>query len=222
MNVFIARQTIESNLRIAKHGFYWLCMASALSAPAFSQEYAVGQNGGQNVGQKSSTGQAFPVAQVSQVGFESPERSMIDGGILLADRLVVKKSERRLYLMRHGQVLKSFRVALGLNPQGHKEREGDFKTPEGTYRLVRRNPRSDFFLSMQVSYPNERDATRAQRLGVKPGGAIMLHGWPNVPRKNTEYYASADWTDGCIAVSNSDMVEVWLRTPIDTPIDIYP
>jgi murein L,D-transpeptidase YafK len=153
---------------------------------------------------------------------ESSADQIADGGVLMADRIVVRKSERRLYLMRNGQMLKTFRVALGLNPQGHKEREGDFRTPEGSYRLVRRNPRSDFFLSLQVSYPNDRDLAHAQRMGVKPGGAIMLHGWPTVPRKNPEYYASADWTDGCIAVTNSDMVEIWLRTPVDTPIDIYP
>jgi murein L,D-transpeptidase YafK len=151
-----------------------------------------------------------------------PERAMPEGGVQMADRILVRKSERRLYLLRQGQVLRSFRVALGLSPQGHKEREGDFKTPEGSYRLIRRNPRSDFFLSMQVSYPNEQDLMRAQRNKAKPGGAIMLHGWPNVPRKNPEYYASSDWTDGCIAVSNADMVEIWLRTPLDTPIEILP
>ena len=118
---------------------------------------------------------------------QADANQITDGGVLMADRIVVKKSERRLYLMRNGQMLKTFRVALGLNPQGHKEREGDFKTPEGSYRLVRRNPRSDFFLSMQVSYPNDRDLARAQRAGAKPGGAIMLHGWPNTPRKNPEY-----------------------------------
>jgi len=143
-------------------------------------------------------------------------------GVLMADRLVVRKSERRLYAMRAGRVLREYRVALGLSPQGHKQREGDFKTPEGQYKLIRRNPRSDFFLSMEISYPNPADQVRAQRHGVRPGGAIMLHGWPNAPRKTAEYYKSADWTDGCIAVSNSDMVEIWLMTPVETPIDILP
>jgi murein L,D-transpeptidase YafK len=142
--------------------------------------------------------------------------------VLMADKLVVRKAERRLYVMRAGQVLKEYRVALGLSPSGHKQQEGDYKTPEGSYRLIRRNPRSDFFLSMEISYPNAKDAARAQRQGVRPGGAIMLHGWPNNPRKGAEYYKSADWTDGCIAVSNSDMVEIWLMTPLETPIDILP
>jgi murein L,D-transpeptidase YafK len=144
------------------------------------------------------------------------------GSMLMADKLLVRKSERRLYVLRAGQVLREYRVALGLNPQGHKQREGDYKTPEGQYKLIRRNPRSDFFLSMEISYPNSIDLTRAQRQGVKPGGAIMLHGWPNIPRKTADYYKSADWTDGCIAVANADMVEIWLMTPLETPIEIVP
>jgi murein L,D-transpeptidase YafK len=146
----------------------------------------------------------------------------IASSMLMADKLLVRKSERRLYLLRAGQVLREYRVALGLSPQGHKQREGDYKTPEGQYKLIRRNPRSDFFLSMEISYPNSTDLTRAQRQGVKPGGAIMLHGWPNIPRKTIDYYKSTDWTDGCIAVANADMVEIWLMTPLETPIEIVP
>jgi murein L,D-transpeptidase YafK len=144
------------------------------------------------------------------------------GGMLMADKILVQKSERRLYLLRQGQVLRSYRVALGLRPDGRKEHEGDYRTPEGEYKLIRRNSRSDFFLSMEISYPNSSDLAHAQRHGLKPGGAIMLHGWPNVPHRTTEYYRSADWTDGCIAVANSDMVEIWLMTPIDTSIEIRP
>jgi murein L,D-transpeptidase YafK len=148
--------------------------------------------------------------------------NVASGSMLMADKLLVRKSERRLYLLRDGQVLREYKVALGLNPQGHKQREGDYKTPEGQYKLIRRNPHSDFFLSMEISYPNSADLIRAQRQGVKPGGAIMLHGWPNVPRRTTDYYRSADWTDGCIAVTNADMVEIWLMTPLETPIEIVP
>jgi murein L,D-transpeptidase YafK len=139
-----------------------------------------------------------------------------------ADRIVVKKSERRLYLLQSDRVLREYPVRLGLNPYGPKQREGDFRTPEGVYRLSRRNTSSDFFLSLEVSYPNEADRDRARRSGVSPGGLIMIHGQPNVPRKSPEYYASNDWTDGCIAVSNSDMVDIWLRTSVGTPIEIQP
>ena len=140
----------------------------------------------------------------------------------VADRVLVRKSERRLYLKRGGEVLRSYRVALGLNPQGHKEREGDFRTPEGTYRLVRRNPRSEFFMSMQISYPDEQDVRHARRNGWPPGGAIMIHGLPNDPRKGLDYYATQDWTDGCIAVSNADMLEIWMLVPDGASIEIQP
>src|SRR5690606_10048783 len=138
-----------------------------------------------------------------------------------ATRVVVYKSARRMDLMNGEEVLRSYRISLGLQPQGHKEREGDFRTPEGRYYLTRRNPRSDFFLSIQVSYPNERDVKRARENGWEPGGAIMIHGMPNRPKYDPDYY-TRDWTDGCIAVSNSDMVEIWLLTSHNTPIDILP
>jgi murein L,D-transpeptidase YafK len=138
-----------------------------------------------------------------------------------ATKVVVYKSERRLDLMRGSEVLRSFKVSLGLVPQGHKERVGDFRTPEGRYTLTRRNPRSDFFLSIQVSYPSERDIKHAKANGVDPGGSIMIHGLPNQLKRDPGYYAR-DWTDGCIAVSNSDMIEIWLLTNNNTPIEILP
>jgi murein L,D-transpeptidase YafK len=141
---------------------------------------------------------------------------------LLADRVLVRKSERRLYLMHGETVLRSYRVALGLNPVGPKEQEGDSRTPEGHYLLTRRNPRSEYFLSIQVSYPNDRDMQRARRNRLSPGGSVMIHGLPNELRREPTYYEKRDWTDGCIAVSDSDMLEIWLMTPPDTPIDILP
>jgi len=140
----------------------------------------------------------------------------------MADRIVIEKGARRLYLLRGDDVVVEYPVKLGLNPYGHKQREGDFRTPEGTYHLSRRNPRSEFFLSVEVSYPNESDRARARQAGVRPGGLIMIHGQPNVPRKTPDYYASNDWTDGCIAVSNSDMVDIWQRTRLGIPIEIRP
>ncbi len=140
----------------------------------------------------------------------------------VADLILVHKAERRLFLMREGVVLRSFRVALGLIPDGPKERAGDFRTPEGSYRLARRNARSDFFLSIQVSYPSVADRQRARRNGWDPGGSIMIHGLPNTLRHPPEYYSSQDWTDGCIALSNGDMVELWMMTQDDTRIEIQP
>lgn len=144
------------------------------------------------------------------------------GGLPVADKIVVRKSERRMYLMKGANVLRVYPVHLGLRPVGHKEEEGDFRTPEGRYKVARRNARSDFFLSLQVSYPNDDDVARSQKARVSPGGAIMIHGLPNVPRKTLDYYNQTDWTDGCIAVSNSDMVEIWLMTALDMPIEILP
>ena len=138
------------------------------------------------------------------------------------DRVVVRKAERRLILMHGGNVVRSYHVALGLNPQGQKERAGDFRTPEGSYHLDRRNPRSDFFLSIKVSYPNEQDIRRAHTRHWDTGGSIMIHGLPNVLKHEQEYYESHDWTDGCVAVSNADMVEIWMLVPDDVPIDILP
>jgi murein L,D-transpeptidase YafK len=148
--------------------------------------------------------------------------SALEAGLPLADSVIVRKSARMLYLMRNHEILRSYKVSLGLRPDGHKQSEGDYRTPEGKYRLVRRNPNSEYFLSIQISYPNDGDIARARRQGLRPGGAIMIHGQPNTPRKPRDYYSNVDWTEGCIAVSNSDMVEIWLMTPPDTPIEIQP
>lgn len=143
-------------------------------------------------------------------------------GFQTADRVVLQKGDRRLTLYRDGQELKNYRVSLGLRPTGHKQQEGDFRTPEGRYLLTRRNPDSEFFLSIQVSYPDPDDIAAARKTGVSPGGLIMIHGLPNVMKYSRERYLSTDWTDGCIALSNEDMLEVWLLTGSDTPIEITP
>jgi murein L,D-transpeptidase YafK len=139
-----------------------------------------------------------------------------------ADRLLVVKSERKLYLLKEGEVLRSFDIALGLIPEGPKQREGDFRTPEGNYHLSARNQNSDYFLSIQISYPDARDVARARAAAIDPGGEIMIHGRPNEPKYLESRYQTWDWTDGCIAVSNSDMVDIWLMTDEATPIEIRP
>jgi murein L,D-transpeptidase YafK len=139
-----------------------------------------------------------------------------------ADKILVVKSERKLHLLKAGRVLRSFGISLGLVPLGPKQREGDFRTPEGVYRLGTRNSDSDYFLSIQVSYPNGDDQARARAQGVDPGGQIMIHGLPNQPKYDAHRYHGWDWTDGCIAVSNSDMVDIWLMTQESTPIEIRP
>ena len=139
-----------------------------------------------------------------------------------ADFVLVDKSDRKLFLYKAGRVLREFDVALGLVPNGPKQREGDFKTPEGRYVLDARNVNSDYFLSIHVSYPDESDRARARAQGVDPGSGIMIHGWPNELKRDLSSYRATDWTDGCIAVSNSDMVDIWLMVRDLTPIEIRP
>ena len=138
-----------------------------------------------------------------------------------ADRVVVHKAERKLVLVYHGKVERSYHVELGLNPVGQKERLGDSRTPEGTYRLEH-NPRSDYFRSIRVSYPDRADLQRARAHHWDAGGSIMIHGQPNVLKHEAAYYQTHDWTDGCIALSNADMAEVWRLTRDGVPIDILP
>jgi murein L,D-transpeptidase YafK len=144
------------------------------------------------------------------------------GEFPVADKVVIDKTERKLHLMRDGESFRTFDIALGIRPTGDKESEGDFRTPEGNYLLDMRNPNSDFFLSIHISYPNRQDAQQARAKGLPPGGAIMIHGQPNTPTRSEAYYRTQDWTNGCIAVSNSDMIDIWLMTGNNTPIEILP
>ena len=140
----------------------------------------------------------------------------------VADKIVVEKEKRKLHLIKNDAIFRTFDIALGITPIGDKEEEGDFKTPEGRYTLDTRNPDSDFFLSIHVSYPNSKDRRAARINGVAPGGQIMIHGQPNSPTYSAAYYKKQDWTNGCIAVSNSDIIDIWLMTPNDIPIEILP
>jgi murein L,D-transpeptidase YafK len=140
----------------------------------------------------------------------------------IADKVLVEKSNRKLHLLKGGVAFRSFDIALGMRPVGDKEQEGDFRTPEGNYILDARNPDSEFFLSIHVSYPDKRDRAEARARGQDPGGAIMIHGQPNEPTRSEAYYRTQDWTNGCIAVSNSDMIDIWLMTGENTPIEIRP
>ncbi len=144
------------------------------------------------------------------------------GQFPVADFVVIEKGARKLHLLQDGEIFRTFRIALGMMPVGDKKQEGDFKTPEGRYLLDARNPNSEFFLSIHISYPNAQDRREAAQLGVPPGGAIMIHGQPNVPTRSEAYYRTQDWTNGCVAVSNSDMIDIWLMTGEDTPIEIRP
>lgn len=131
-------------------------------------------------------------------------------------RIIVNKSARQLILMHHGEVLREYEMELGFAPEGDKQVEGDGRTPEGSYVIDRRNPNSEFYLSIGISYPNEEDIAEAEALGESPGGDIFIHGTPNPFRRGD------DWTAGCIAISNREMREVYSMVRLGTPIDIYP
>ena len=150
--------------------------------------------------------------------FSAPARAVEE----LADRVVVDKSERKLFLYKEDRVLREFEIALGLAPNGPKMREGDFRTPEGNYFLTNRRVNSDFFMAIQVSYPNNADIARARAQGVSAGSLIMIHGLPVEPKKSAKFYEKNDWTNGCIAVSNAAMVDIWQMTKPNTPITILP
>lgn len=139
-----------------------------------------------------------------------------------ADLVVVKKSESRLYLQRGGQYFASFRVAFGSNPNGHKEREGDERTPVGRYVLDSKNVNSAFYKSIHISYPNAQDVANARAKGIQPGGLIMIHGQKNGWGWLAPVAQLFNWTDGCIALKNKDMDAVWSAVDVGTPIEIYP
>lgn len=139
-----------------------------------------------------------------------------------ADFVLVKKSQGRLYLFRRGTAFASFHVALGANPLGHKQRQGDGRTPEGRYTLDARNAHSAFHKSLHVSYPDARDRTRARSAGVSPGGDIMIHGQPNGWEQFEAVTQQRNWTLGCIALTNEDMEIMWNSVPPGTPIQIDP
>ncbi len=138
------------------------------------------------------------------------------------DRILIEKSARRLMLLSQGEVLKSYKIALGGNPIGAKERKGDNKTPEGTYVIDGRNRDSRYHLSLRISYPNERDKKRAKELGVPPGGDIMIHGIKNGFSSVGDAHAEVDWTKGCIAVTDQEIEEIDKLAPNGTIVEIRP
>jgi len=139
-----------------------------------------------------------------------------------ADRILIEKKERRLTLISKGKVLKTYQISLGGNPNGPKERQGDNKTPEGTYVIDSRNRNSRYHLSLHISYPNEKDRKRAKELGVSPGGDIMIHGIKNGFSWAGDLHTEVDWTKGCIAVTDEEIEEIDKVVPHGTIVEIRP
>ena len=137
------------------------------------------------------------------------------------DRIIVYKSERELALVRDEKIYKVYNIGLGKEPTGHKEQEGDNRTPEGHYFINGRNPKSHYFLSLRISYPDEADIADAQERGVHPGKDIMIHGMKGRGTKK-DFMQQGDWTQGCIALTNHEIQELWHVVEDGTPITILP
>lgn len=140
----------------------------------------------------------------------------------IPDRILIIKSTRTLSLMKGSQVLKSYKVALGGQPVGAKDRQGDHKTPEGQYVIDRKIPHSQFHLALHLSYPSSADRERAHKLGVPPGGDVEIHGLPAAYAWLGSLHRQTDWTDGCIAVTDHEIEEIYPLIPVGTPVEIRP
>jgi murein L,D-transpeptidase YafK len=161
-----------------------------------------------------------PPASTGALGDSGSSRASI--GHALADSIVVEKSQHRLSLYRHGTLLRSYLVALGQQPVGDKVRIGDMRTPEGIFRIEARNPESRYHRSLRISYPDAAHRAKARALGVSPGGDIMIHGLPARQAWVGAAHRDFDWTEGCIAVTNAEIEEIWSAVPVGTPIQIKP
>ena len=140
----------------------------------------------------------------------------------LADSIVVEKRAHRLTLFRDGKPTRTFQVALGGNPVGDKFRAGDRRTPEGIFYIDARQPYSKYHLALHISYPDAVHRARSAKLGTEPGGDIMIHGLPNGLGAAGATHREHDWTNGCVALTDEEIEQIWSVVPIGTPVEIKP
>nr|WP_034959431.1 L,D-transpeptidase family protein [Erythrobacter longus]KEO90968.1 hypothetical protein EH31_08005 [Erythrobacter longus] len=179
-----------------------------------------GQNPGKGAGDLGAYSQGPASSPSRTPATRSIERRNQSSFDPIADYLVVDKSERMLVAYENGKPIRAYRgLQFGDAPMGHKRFQGDERTPEGVYRIDWRNPQSSFYLSLRISYPNEADRAFASQYGRSPGGDIFIHGQPNGLQRGR---MRGDWTDGCIALSNDEIEELWRIVPDGTPIEIRP
>lgn len=155
---------------------------------------------------------------IAAEGFSENTQAMLNN--IVIDKVFVDKSARTLQLLSDNKVIKTYHIALGGNPVGHKQQQGDKRTPTGSYILDYKNEKSKFYRSIHVSYPNAADKARAKSRGVSPGGDIMIHGQKNGFGHLAAINQQRDWTDGCIAVTDNEMDEIMAAVEIGTPIEI--
>ncbi len=198
-------------------GFAALGLVGCAAEPVLSQRPEPAAEPGGSPAATDSAG------RMSELRSPTPNRRMATAPApRLADKVLVLKSARRLLLLDNGEPFATFEVALGREPVGPKRQEGDGRTPEGLYHLDWRNPDSQYYRSMHVSYPAARDIRRARQAGVDPGDSIMIHGLPEDFAWMGARHTREDWTEGCIAVTNAEMDLIWNRVPDGTPIEIRP
>jgi len=213
---FGRRQRIAAFLTLLV-GFAALGLAGCAAEPVLSQRpESAAEPGGRPVANDSAG--RTPELQSSTTN----RRMETATAPRLADKVLVLKSDRKLLLLDNGEPFASFEVALGREPVGPKRQEGDGRTPEGFYHLDWRNPDSQYYRSIHVSYPAGRDIRRARQAGVDPGDSIMIHGLPEDFAWMGTRHTREDWTEGCIAVTNAEMDVIWNRVPDGTPIEIRP
>ena len=168
------------------------------------------------------TGRRSILAHSQSIGFAVVLSLGIPTQSSAADTILIVKHERKLYLLHDNNPLRSYRIALGLSPTGAKEHQWDFRTPEGSYIIDFRVEHSHYFKSLHISYPSPADLKRSSALHRPAGGDIFIHGEPNRPNRPTSYYRTRDWTNGCIALSDDDLQELWELTAGRTPVEIVP
>lgn len=138
------------------------------------------------------------------------------------DKIVVHKTDRRMFLLERGRPVAAYRIALGAQPVGHKQREGDERTPEGLYIIDYHKPDTSFHRSLQISYPDQTDVERARAAGDAPGGLIMIHGLHPLLSFAGRLHRLVDWTDGCVAVTNPEIEQIYGAVADGTPIELLP
>lgn len=189
---------------------------------AIAKESVAGHFGVKQGSRKSNTARA---AKPMPIPPDEPRRQPVAYApprALVADEVLVMKSERRLYLLWQGRPVRAYDVALGFNPIGHKLHEGDGRTPEGVYTLGEALPESRFYRALPISYPAPDDVERARSLGLRPGGRIMIHGLPPSGARMGRQHLYLDWTDGCVAVTNEEIDEIAQAIRPGTRIEIRP
>jgi len=161
----------------------------------------------------------IPSAHAASVSFAPVSTSP---PLALVDSIVVEKKARKLTLYRDGKPVRNFLVALGQSPVGDKLRAGDYRTPEGMFYIDARQPNSKYHLALHISYPDQVHRARSQAAGAQPGGDIMIHGLPNGLGKAGASHRQNDWTNGCVALTDEEIEQIWSLVPIGTPVEIKP